>query len=271
MRRVEVVIAARNEEQRIGNTLASLRAQTLPPYRVIVVNDGSTDSTRSLALSLGSEVVDLPFHETSYLGRPELSNVFNAGLRMVSSGAEYVMILGADHPLPPDYTARLLQAMDAEGVVAGSGGIMGERADPEVPRNSGMLVKAEVWRSVNGLQYPPVWGYEGWLLFRLRKEGFKVKLYPNITSNMARKTRIKGGNDGRAMFALGYDWKYVFGRFVLNLAQPSDSLAMLIGFLGCYFDPQWRQNRTDVADWVNQKQKAVLRARVRRVLSRAKS
>ena len=46
---------------------------------------------------------------------------------------------------------------------------------------------------------------------------------------------------------------------------------MLIGFLGCYLDPQWRQNRTDVADWVNQKQKAVLWARVRRVLSRAKS
>jgi N-acetylglucosaminyltransferase len=103
LKRIEVVIAARNEEERIGDTLRSLQKQTLPPTRVIVVNDGSTDATGRIALELGCEVVELPYHPSSYLGRPELAGVFNAGLRQVSTDAGYLMILGADHALPEDY------------------------------------------------------------------------------------------------------------------------------------------------------------------------
>lgn len=46
--RVSVIIAVYNEEKVIGNCLASLRKQTIP-LEIIVVDDGSTDSSRSLA------------------------------------------------------------------------------------------------------------------------------------------------------------------------------------------------------------------------------
>jgi glycosyltransferase involved in cell wall biosynthesis len=267
---VEVVIAARNEEERIGMTVRSLFDQSLVPSRVVVVDDGSTDATGRIARDLGCEVVTLPYHESSYLGRPELASTFNAGLRMVSGDADYVMILGADHSLPEDYILRLVEAMEEEGVVAGSGGISNEREDSEVPRNSGMLVRTDVWMKLNGMQYPTTWGYEGWLLFRLREEGHRVKLFPSIKSSVGRATRIKGTWDGRAMYVLGYDWKYVMGRVVLNMAHPADSLKMLSGFLGCCFDPSWRQRRSDVADWVNKEQKASFWNRVRKVLTGAK-
>lgn len=270
MKRVEVVIAARNEAERIGDTLRSLQRQTLPPSRVIVVNDGSTDATGRIAREYGCEVVELPYHASSYLGRPELAGVFNAGLRKVSIDAEYLMILGADHPLPEDYMSRLAEAMERENVVAGSGGISNEREDTEVPRNSGMLVKADVWRRLNGMQYPLAWGYEGWLLFKLRKEGFRVRSFHGITSSVARRTRIKGIYDGKAMYALGYDWKFVFGRVLFNLAQPAASLSMLSGFLACCFDRSWRLNRTDVADWVNREQKRLFLKEVKKALRSAR-
>lgn len=54
--KISVVIAARNEEENIGNLLASLETQTYPKilFEVIVVDDHSTDNTASIARSFAS-------------------------------------------------------------------------------------------------------------------------------------------------------------------------------------------------------------------------
>lgn len=42
---VSVVVPVRNEEATIAELLDSLRAQTLPPAEIIIVDGGSTDAT----------------------------------------------------------------------------------------------------------------------------------------------------------------------------------------------------------------------------------
>ena len=54
---VTVVIPAYNAADFLGVTLESLRGQTRPPERVIVVDDGSIDGTIGVANSMGVEVV----------------------------------------------------------------------------------------------------------------------------------------------------------------------------------------------------------------------
>jgi hopene-associated glycosyltransferase HpnB len=46
---VSIIVPARNEEAVIGTTLASLLAQDYPAFRVILVDDASTDRTRAIA------------------------------------------------------------------------------------------------------------------------------------------------------------------------------------------------------------------------------
>lgn len=58
--RISVVIPARNEEQFIVGCLEALKAQTLPPDEVIVVDNGSTDRTSELALEMGVKLVNCP-------------------------------------------------------------------------------------------------------------------------------------------------------------------------------------------------------------------
>lgn len=48
---VSVIVPARNEERVIGETLASLLVQDYPAFRVILVDDASTDRTRAIAES----------------------------------------------------------------------------------------------------------------------------------------------------------------------------------------------------------------------------
>ena len=56
MDRTLVIVAARNEADRIGATVAALRA-ALPGAEIWVADDGSTDSTAEVALGAGARVV----------------------------------------------------------------------------------------------------------------------------------------------------------------------------------------------------------------------
>lgn len=53
--KISVVIPARNEEDVIERSVRSLLNQTVKPYEIIVVNDGSTDATREIVEKLGKE------------------------------------------------------------------------------------------------------------------------------------------------------------------------------------------------------------------------
>jgi glycosyltransferase involved in cell wall biosynthesis len=59
MRRVAVLVTARNEAERLGSTLATL-GEAFPGARVVVADDASTDGTARIAEEGGAEVVRAP-------------------------------------------------------------------------------------------------------------------------------------------------------------------------------------------------------------------
>lgn len=96
---IDVVIGAWNAEATIGETLASIAAQSLRPTRVIVVDDGSSDGTTAVALAAGAEVVHRP-----HLG---VAAAQNAGI--AASDADLIAFLDADDLWP---TGKLAFQMD---------------------------------------------------------------------------------------------------------------------------------------------------------------
>ena len=57
--RLTILIAARDEEQRIGSTVTSLRT-SFPEAEVVVADDGSRDATAERAEAAGARVIRLP-------------------------------------------------------------------------------------------------------------------------------------------------------------------------------------------------------------------
>ncbi len=53
---IAAIVAARNEEERLGDTLAALRA-AFPQARLIVADDASTDGTPEIARAAGAELI----------------------------------------------------------------------------------------------------------------------------------------------------------------------------------------------------------------------
>ena len=217
---------------------------------------------------MGCEVVDLPYHEESFLGRPELAERLNIGLKFAEKySPDYILKVDADHTLPKEYVEKIVSRMEVNPkLVVASGHIKGEPYTESAPRGSGRIIKASWLKEEFGsLCFPVCWGWEGYLLLKALKSGYEVKCFREIESEVKRCTGLgKAGYWGKAMYALGYDWKYALGRCLLIfLKSPKAGLSMFWGWFR-----HKNVERTDIAEWVSQIQKKRFWKRAWKVIKR---
>lgn len=98
---VSVIVPARNEEACLGRCLSSLTAQTGISFEVIVVDDGSTDRTREIALSLAVRVIEPPPLPTGWTGK---NNAVTAGAQQARG--DWLLFTDADTVHLPGSLAR---------------------------------------------------------------------------------------------------------------------------------------------------------------------
>jgi rSAM/selenodomain-associated transferase 2 len=108
---IAIVIPALNEAANLAATLGSIAiaAADFTDYEVIVVDGGSADATRSIAIDCGAIVVD------ALTGRAEQ---LNAGAAKAQS--DIILFLHADTRLPLGWPDRVQAALAPATVVAGA-------------------------------------------------------------------------------------------------------------------------------------------------------
>ncbi len=115
--RVGIVTPAWNVARWIDGTIRSVLEQTHADWRMVVVDDGSTDATAALVGRVADPRVTLLRQANA-----GVSAARNAGLAALHPGADAVLFLDADDWLEPDALARLVLALDAApDAVAASG------------------------------------------------------------------------------------------------------------------------------------------------------
>jgi glycosyltransferase involved in cell wall biosynthesis len=108
-----VIVPAWNEERSIGTTIGELRA-THPDVDVLVVDDGSGDSTAEVAEGAGALVCRLPYN----LG---VGGAMRTGYRYaLRHGYAAAVQLDADGQHDPAYLPALLSGLDHADVVVGA-------------------------------------------------------------------------------------------------------------------------------------------------------
>jgi len=200
--KILVVIPAYNEEASLGGVLDEVK-HYLPGTDILVVNDGSSDSTSSVARMKGAQVLDLPYN----LG---IGGAVQTGcLYAYEQGYGFVVRIDGDgqhHPMEIPKLLNPLLGGEAD-IVIGSRFLSGDGYQSSFMRRLGIRFFSMVIRLISGgLIKDPTSGFNGMnrkgielfafkyssdypeveALIIARKRGLKIKEVPVVMRERAR-------------------------------------------------------------------------------------
>ncbi|GAX60275.1 glycosyl transferase family 2 [Candidatus Scalindua japonica] len=143
---VSVIIHTYNNEKFIAETIESVLGQTYKHFEIIVVDDGSVDSTRN---ELEPYMEKIKYH---YKENGGIANAKNAGIRL--SEAEFIAFLDHDDLWDPDKLKLQMECFN------------------ENPQVGLVYAKYTSFRDGKELRTKPEKGFSGWIFKELLSKSF---------------------------------------------------------------------------------------------------
>ena len=123
---ISIVIPAHNEEKYIAQTLHSLAKQTLQPKEIVVVNDNSSDNTKSIVEDFQKKYHFIKLINTTssnkHLPGTKIINAFYKGYTILDTNYDVICKFDADLIFPKNYLEQLAKHFQADpklGMAAG--------------------------------------------------------------------------------------------------------------------------------------------------------
>jgi glycosyltransferase involved in cell wall biosynthesis len=243
--RVVICFPVRNEEKYLKSVLESLIKQTIPPVKIIIANDGSTDETENIAKSYEQvEIINREPRENSVVGKIDMAFVWNDSITPAKKYHEFeeldfIVFLGGDLVLPVDYVEKLVDKFTQNSNLRIAGGVMiGEfayRTTGFMIPGGGRIMKYSYWLEIGG-EYPAKQGWEAYPIYRAQNEGFDTQLFTDVEYYPLRPTggRTDFNAYGQAMKAYGYFVPYAIGRALRQLLLKGKGIKVCIAMLKGY-------------------------------------
>jgi glycosyltransferase involved in cell wall biosynthesis len=117
---VMIMMPAFNREAFIEEAVQSVQNQTYPHWKLVIVDDGSTDKTLTIAKDLAQKDDRIELVELNHSGE---CNARNTALSYADSNTEFVAFLDSDDVWDPDLLKILIEALRTNKECVGSHGI----------------------------------------------------------------------------------------------------------------------------------------------------
>ena len=257
------IIPAHNEACYLGPTLDSLIAQTERPDRVVVVDDGSTDGTADIVRRFNRQHawIDLVSRRGTGTRSYRVVEVFQDGYDAVRNEPfTYISKLDADLVFPPNYFARLFEAMERDPTVATASGTLyevmpsGRRKRMRMPEHHvpGALktMRRAVFDTMGG--FLPVLGWDVLDLVKIRMMGYRSMTLRDLPVQHLRRHASAGGivrgnvRVGRGAYVIGSHPLFAVARSFYRMLEPPFVVGgMALGY--GYFNA-WLAGKPQIAD-----------------------
>lgn len=238
---LSIIIPAKNEQGAIGNVVATARKE-YPDAEIIVVNDGSTDDTASIAEKAGATVITHPI---------SLGNGASIKTGARAANSEILAMMDGDGQHDPRDLGKLLAKLDegydmaigardsgshanvgrlfANGLYNGVATFLSGSRIPDL--TSGFrAVRAEKFREYlyllpNGFSYPTT------ITMAFLRSGYPVCFEPVVAEKRTGKSHIRPIRDGVRFFAIIFKIATLYAP--LKIFLPLSALFFTTG-LGWY-------------------------------------
>ena len=249
-----LITPAHNEEAFIQKTLASMVAQTVPPERWVIVDDGSTDQTAEIVqhysrchswieLVQGQQRPDRNFASKA--------DAVNAGVERVDSlQFDIVGNLDADVSFEPDYMEFLMRKFSDDLDLGVAGTPFTQDGDYDSSKDSFegenyvagpcQLFRRQCFKDIGGYVPNRAGGVDWIAVMTARMKGWKVRSFPEKRFHHHRTLGTAGKGALRALFSYGEKDYYLGGSPVWELFRVGyrmtkepilvGGLALLIGY-----------------------------------------
>lgn len=250
-----VITPVRDEERHIEKTILSMAAQTMPPLRHIVVNDGSHDRT--------GEIIDAyarRFPWLTALHRQDRGyrnsaggeiDAFYFGFRSLGAAPwEYIVKLDGDLSFDADYFERMIALFSADlrlGMASGviynliNGSLQLEHTPRFHVRGAAKMYRRACWEAMNGM-----YAMNGWDTLddvKANMLGWRTGNFPDLRIVHYRPTGQAVGmwknaiKNGQGSYIAGYHPLYMLVKCVKRIVRHPivvESVGLLYGFIGSY-------------------------------------
>ena len=273
--RYVIISPVRDEAQYIETTIVSVVNQTIQPAQWIIVDDGSSDETASIAERYSSNYPWITCVRRVNRGfRSPGSGViatFDDGYRAIGdTNWDFLIKLDGDLTLPPDYFAKCLEQFHNDPTLGIAGGTLyhlenGRRVQEPNPqfhvRGATKIYRRGCWEAIGGLLQAPGWdtidevkaSYLGW----------RTRSFPNILVLHNRPTGGAMGSwsdaikNGTADYVSGYHPLFLLAKCLKRCRQRPfvvGSIGLLWGFVRAYLRRTPRVPDAALVKYVRQQQ-----------------
>jgi cellulose synthase/poly-beta-1,6-N-acetylglucosamine synthase-like glycosyltransferase len=274
--RVVIVSPCRDEARTLERTVACMEAQTRPPTRWIVVDDGSTDATPKILADAQKRIPWLRVVKRADRGFRKVGggviDAFYDGLASVDVDYDFVAKMDVDLEFSPRYLEHILAhfARDPK-LAAASGkvfrpegeGLVEEFMIDEMVAGQFKLYRRDAFERIGGFVREVMW--DGIDFHRARMEGYRTASLPDSELRIIH-LRLMGSSDrsvyrgrlrwGKGQWFMGSSLPYVAASGVFRMREKPyviGGLLIVAGYLSAalrreprYGDPTFR---TELRRW----------------------
>lgn len=183
-----IIIPMYNAEMYIEKTLNCIIAQTYSPLQVIIINDGSTDTSLNICKSFQNKMAYMEIYSTENRG---VSHARNEGLKYAKG--DYIFFIDSDDIILPDYIEVMMGAGDEDYVRSGIRSTSPEGAESIRILNDTTLTVEEHRKNFSNL-FAEIPTFNVW--------GCKYKKTIIFENNIRFREDIHNGEDG--LFNIDY-------------------------------------------------------------------
>ncbi len=267
-----IVSPVRDEAENLPRIAHCLAVQTLPPALWVIVDNGSTDGTQSIANQIAAQhawvrLVEIPGEVTPRRGAP-IVRAFKAGLSSLPELPDVIVKLDADISMEPDYFQRLMLAFAQDAKLGIASGVCWEQSEsgvwaPQYATRDHVRGAARAYRRECLLDVVPLverMGWDGLDELKAQTKGWVVRSIPELVllhhrSLGQREHRVsKWIEQGEMAHFMGYRPSYLVIRAAYRAVRDLTALAMIWGYVRAAFSQAGRYDDAAVLRHVRELQ-----------------